>query len=314
MLSRIGGWHLLLVATLLLVGAVGACAGDDDESSASSTGSEAAAKPAAAATSSGSAKVKTAAEEQFEAFPEDGMPQYGGVYRSTVRSSGYENLSFLRNATGDLKRLGSMVYTTLIGWDYKSGRYGFNSVAPNIAKSWETSADGTVWTFKLRDDILWHDGSPLTSADIKFSIDYYVEPPNERPPGSVSYRPYVKSVEAPDAHTVIVTLKAPNPIILQHFATAWSPMLPKKYYDQDPEWFRTHAIGSGGYKWVDSEWKPNISFRIERNEEYWKNGLPYLDAIQFFVIKDIAGQASAFETKRIDVTQRLKPGIGKPTE
>jgi peptide/nickel transport system substrate-binding protein len=291
-------------SVMFLVGILGACAGEDAaEETAPAAAAPAAAAPAEAQTSGSSATkpTSTVAEEQFAVFPEDGMPQYGGQAR--LAGGNYKHLNIFDAIAGGYKHLGAQLYSTLVGWDWASGYTAFKKVGPELAKSWEVSADGTVWTFKLHENVKFHDGTPLTSADVKASLDHYRDPGDAAPPGASSVRPYVESVETPDAYTVVVNLKAPVATILQNLGNSWAPIAAKKDLDKGVDWFRTNANGTGAFKWQADKFEVGSSYAMERNSDYYKEGLPYLDSIQFFALGRGAPLIAAFETKKIeDVT------------
>jgi peptide/nickel transport system substrate-binding protein len=91
-----------------------------------------------------------------------------------------------------------------------------------LAASWEVAPDGLSYTFKLRDNVSFHDGRPLTSEDVKASYERIIDPPA----GVVSLRRAlyqdIKSIETPDATTVVFRMKFPNASMLTHFASPWN--------------------------------------------------------------------------------------------
>src|SRR5262245_15635809 len=133
------------------------------------------------------------------------------------------------------------LYSTLLQID----PYGYPNVIGDLATEWTIAPDGLTYTFKLRQGVRFHDGSPLTSADVKASYDKIIWPP----PGVRSIRqPHyasVASVEAPDASTVVFRLKYPSASLLPNLASPSNVIFPKKYLDKDPNYFKTNAIGSG---------------------------------------------------------------------
>ena len=138
---------------------------------------------------------------------------------------------------------------------------------PYLAKSWTTSADGLSVTFKLRTDAKFHDGKPVTSADVKFSIETQkANHPFKTSLGAVS------GVETPDAHTVVVKLKNPHPALTLAMSTSIVPIIPKHVYGdgQNP---KTHprniknVVGSGAY--ILKEYKRAQYILLERNPNYF---------------------------------------------
>ena len=320
---------ILSGAVALLVGVVGACAGDDDESASQAlqqpaapqqpAAAEAAADPSVPAAATGTTAttevpnvvapqaLSAVARAQFEAFPEDGGPQYGGVLR--VAEGDPTHLSFLENVPATVGEPGGLVHNQLLVWDFQKmySRETY-TVAPGIAKSWDISADGTVWTFPLRDDVLWHDGNPFTCADAKATYDFYLDPGDYGPPGRNYVGPYVATTQCTDPYTLVLTLNAPTGSLLENLAYQWTFLIPKHKLDQEGvEWFRTNMIGTGPFIWSSDQWERGIRWNVTRNPNYWEDGLPYLDGVTAFALADVGSNIAAFQTKRIDVTSSGSP-------
>jgi ABC-type transport system substrate-binding protein len=100
------------------------------------------------------------------------------------------------------------------------------SLVPDLAATWDISADGLTYTFHLRPNVKFHDGTPLTSADVKFSMDYFTTKG-----AMASSFGSVKSIEAPDANTVVVQMSEPNAPFLSNLAWGGSMILPKHLYE-----------------------------------------------------------------------------------
>jgi len=136
------------------------------------------------------------------------------------------------------------LYSTLLQID----PYGYPNVIGDLASEWKISPDGLTYTFKIRSGIRFHDGSPLTSADVKASYDKILFPPE----GVRSIRQHhyssVASVEAPDPTTVVFKLKFPSASLLTNLASPWNVIFPKKYLDKDPNYFKNNVVGSGPFK------------------------------------------------------------------
>ena len=181
-----------------------------------------------------------------------------------------------------------------------------------LAQSWTTAADGKTHTFKLRNDVKWHDGKPFTSADVKFSVEKLISPYHSR--GKV-YWGELDAVDTPDAHTVVFKLKKPVPYFLKAFQPSESPILPKHLLEsidtsdaksvRQAE-FMQKPVGTGPFMF--KEWKKGSHITLERNPNYWKKDRPYLDQVIFRVIPDGAARAIALETGEID----LAPMNGVP--
>ena len=164
---------------------------------------------------------------------------------------------------------------------------------PYLATSWTTSADGKSVTFKLRTDATFHDGKPITSADVKFSIETQkANHPFKTSLGAVS------GVETPDAHTVVVKLKNPHPALLLAMSTSIVPIIPKHVYGdgQNPKTHprnTTNVVGSGAY--ILKEYKRAQYILLERNPNYFLKGRPYMDRIVYKIIRDSSSRVIAME-------------------
>ena len=305
-----------LLAFLFLVAACGGDGDEDDAASTTTTGSsQAAAVPTAAAAMTDTASSEPAmefpssvAEEQYGLEPDEGVPQYGGVLQLSAGEDP-RSLNFLDNVAAGTGGVLQGVYDRLIIWKFEGGDPTWKEIAPGIADSWTVSDDGTQWTFKLREDVVFHDGTPLTSADVKATYDHYVTPGDFRPPARSYVGPFVETVEAPDDYTVVLNLNAPAAVLLQNLSAAWANIVSKKDLDEHGiEWFVTNSNGTGPFKWVPEKWERGVSFELEKHDGYWQDGLPYMDGKRYTIIDSSSLLRAAFETQAIDVTTAASVG------
>jgi peptide/nickel transport system substrate-binding protein len=164
---------------------------------------------------------------------------------------------------------------------------------PYLAKKWEMSPDGLSYTFHLERDVLFHDGKPLTSADVAFSLEMAKK---NHPSGEPALGP-VEKVETPDPYTVVFKLKHPSPVTLIASHPFFLPILPKHIYGEGE--IRKHPanlkpIGSGPFKFV--EWKKGQYIILERFDNFFRRGRPYLDRIIIEFIPDLPARTIALET------------------
>jgi peptide/nickel transport system substrate-binding protein len=135
--------------------------------------------------------------------------------------------------------------------------------------------DGKTYTFKIRTDVKFHDGSPLSAADVAASWHEIIFPR----PGVLSARQnwysVVDSVESPDPTTVVFRLKYATTTFLPSLADPYAFIYPKAILDKDPHWFEQHIMGSGPFKFVSYD--IGQAMKGERNPNYYHKGLPYLD-------------------------------------
>lgn len=194
---------------------------------------------------------------------------------------------------GNVQMMSAKMHDGLIDFDAK-----LNPI-PALAESWVAAPDGKSITFKLRPGVKWHDGKPLTSADVKFTLEKIL--PKFNPQGQAIFSS-LTSVETPNDLTAVIMLKEPAPYLLAGLTGFMSPIIPKHIYDGD-ENPRANAatrapIGSGPFKFV--EWVKGSHVIVERNPDYWDKGRPYLDRIVFKVIPDPATRVVAFENGEVD--------------
>ncbi|MBU1358441.1 MAG: ABC transporter substrate-binding protein [Gammaproteobacteria bacterium] len=148
---------------------------------------------------------------------------------------------------------------------------------PYLAEKWSLSSDGLSLTLNLRKNAVFHDGQPITSADVAFSIMAI----KANHPFNTMLAP-VEKVDTPDAHTAIIRLRTPHPAILLAMSPALCPILPKHIYG-DGQDLKTHprnstnVVGSGPFKLV--EWQPNQRIVLEKFDKFFLEGKPYLDKV-----------------------------------
>lgn len=172
--------------------------------------------------------------------------------------------------------------------------YGFDlKPKASLAEAWAVAEDGKAVTFQLRKDVKFHDGAPFTSADVQFTIMDVLK--KVHPRGINTFRDVV-SVETPNEYTVVFKLSNPAPYLLSALSGFESPMLPKHVFGQGD--IRTHTnanqpIGTGPFKFV--EWRRGELVRLDKNPDYWRKGLPYLDRVVVRFINDESIRTAALE-------------------
>jgi peptide/nickel transport system substrate-binding protein len=171
---------------------------------------------------------------------------------------------------------------------------------PVLAKSWDVSEDGRVYTFHLQEGVKWHDGQDFTADDVIFSAMKFNM---EVAPRLRNVLQGVAECTAPDPHTVRFVLKQPfQPFLLCFDATAL-PIVPKHVFDgtdyrSNPANIR--PVGTGPFRFV--EWQRGNFLRMERFENYWKPGQPYLDGILWRVIPDGQSRRLAIDSGQVLMT------------
>jgi peptide/nickel transport system substrate-binding protein len=227
-------------------------------------------------------------------------PRYGGIMNAALAGDP-PSLDMHQEQTFMVAQPLGPVYNNLIHFD----PHNYPHIVGDLAKSWTASDDALTYTFTLHQGVKFHDGSELRSADVKASWDRIVFPPE----GVVSPRrsnyPMIKSIEAPDPYTVVFQLHYPSPSFLTSLAHPANFIYAKKYLDADPHYYKNQTVGTGPFKLKN--YVRGSLIELERNPDYWKKGLPYLDGIKYFIIKDDGARAKAIRAGRVDVELRFLP-------
>ncbi|AEG61600.1 ABC transporter substrate-binding protein [Desulforamulus ruminis] len=194
-------------------------------------------------------------------------------------------------------------YDRLVKYKTENGK-GSTEVEPMAAQSWEVTPDGKVWTFKLREDIKFHDGSPLNAQAVKFSFDRVLQMAK----GPADYFTTLDSVEAVDEYTVKFTLKEPFPPFLYTLATSPGSIVNPKVMEHEKDgdmasgWLGEHTMGSGAYELV--EWNREQHLKLRAVENYW-GGQPQLKTILAKIVKDPSAQRLQLENGDLDIAEGI---------
>src|SRR5436309_11440278 len=175
-------------------------------------------------------------------------------------------------------------------------------VVPDLAESWTISPDGLVYTLKLRQGVRFHDGSVMTSRDVKASYDKIVFPP----PQTSSYRKgqyrAVEVVEAPDPQSIRFRLKWPEASFLMTLASPYGWIYKADILAKDIRWYEKNVMGTGPFTFVEhvkgSHWIG------KKNPGYWDKGKPYLDGFRAIFISSNSAQVAAIRGERAHIQFR----------
>lgn len=181
-----------------------------------------------------------------------------------------------------------LMYNGLVELDDKSEPKG------ELAASWDVEGEGAVYRFKLRPGVKWHDGRPFTSADVKYSFDEVLLKLHSRTRASVGAA--LEAIEAPDEMTVVFRFKKPYAPFLQQLDVTEAPIIAKHIYEgTDPLTNPANQapVGTGPFK--IASYTKGSEVRMDRNPDYFKEGLPYLDAVVMRVIAKPETQVSSLE-------------------
>lgn len=225
------------------------------------------------------------------------QPQYGGVLRAGMQTDPVGLDPHSTQATSTRNMLEN-VYDTLVMFDSSL------QIVPGLAESWETSEDGLTWTFKLRDGVTFHDGTPLTASDVVFSLNRITDPAIASPrAGDFAV---VESVEAPDDSTVVITLSEPFSPLLSKLAQSLNVIVSEEVATANGNDLNSAVIGTGPFRFV--EYVPQTRLVLEKNEDFWGtdasgNPLPYLDGITFTFYPEPTARTTAIQTGNADFVE-----------
>jgi peptide/nickel transport system substrate-binding protein len=209
------------------------------------------------------------------------------------------SMSLLEEATGAALRPMMGVFNNLVMFDQHVAQNSPQSIVPDLATSWAWSEDGKELTFPLRQGVKWHEDKPFTAADVKCTWDLLMGVGSEKlrvNPRKTWYL-NIDRVTTNGDYEVTFHLKRPQPALLSLLASGWSPVYPCHVW---PAEMRRRPIGTGPFKFV--EFKPNEVVRTTRNPDYWKPGRPYLDGIEWHIIKDLATRNLTFIAGTFDIS------------
>src|SRR5919204_5197780 len=221
-----------------------------------------------------------------------GSPKKGGTL-VLARAGEVTNLDPHKVPAFTSARVFELVYSYLMRLDENLG------VQPDLAEGMPTtSSDGKQVTVKIRSGVKFHNGDPLTSADVKYTFDRIIEPKNAAV--ARSFFGDVDNITAPDESTVVFNLKTPNAALIAYMAHPNTGIVSKKIGETNTDLSKKEtAIGSGPFKLA--EWVPDNYMRFEANKSYYVEGQPYVDGIRINVVPDESGLAAALRTKAADL-------------
>src|ERR1700736_3468637 len=191
------------------------------------------------------------------------------------------------------------VFNNLVMFDQHVKQNSLAAVVPDLATGWSWNEEGTALTFPLRQGVKWHDGKPFTANDAKCTWDLISGKASDKlrvNPRKSWYR-NLEQVTTNGDYEVTFHLKRPQPAFLTTLASGYAPVYPCHVPARD---MRSHPIGTGPFKFV--EFKPNESIRLVRNPEYWKKGRPYLDGIDYTIIRNPSTAILALAAGKFDRT------------
>ena len=229
---------------------------------------------------------------------QDAPVRGGTLVVAIVSDPGHLNPAI--TTSGATHAASELLYNGLVGRDERG------DPVPELAESWQVEQGGTVYRFRLRDGVKWHDGRPFTASDVKFTFEEVLLKFHARTRASMGG--LLAGIEAPDDRTVVFRFKqAYAPLLYQLDATE-APIIARHVYQgTDPQTnpANTNPVGTGSFKFVS--YAKGSEIRLARNPAYFKPGLPYPDGLVMRVIPDLSVQVLALENGEVDFLWEL-PG------
>lgn len=236
---------------------------------------------------------------------ESGEPTRGGVITLAITNTSASET--LDPATVDVTSeyaLFGLLYNTLTNLNYRDW-----SLTPGLAESWEPNADLTEWQFKLRRGVTFHDGKPLTAKDVVWTLRRILD----TAVGSSAYTRAAKTmvpngIKAVDDSTVLISLAQPDSLLPIFLARPHLSIVKEGV----ERFSAATSIGTGPFKL--KSWEAATSWEVERNPDYWENGLPYLDGVRQVINTESAARVQGVKAGDFDLAEEVDFASAKPLE
>jgi peptide/nickel transport system substrate-binding protein len=166
----------------------------------------------------------------------------------------------------------------------------------DLAESWTVAKDGLTYTFKLRQGVKFHDGSAMTSKDVKASYDKIIFPPQGVGSSRKGQYRAVEVVEAPDPQTVRFRLKYPESSFLLALSSPYNFIYQADILAKDIHWYEKNVMGTGPFKFVEHVKGSHVVGK--KNPDYWDKGKPYLDGYRAVFVSSSSAQVAMIRGER----------------
>lgn len=183
------------------------------------------------------------------------------------------------------------------------------TIQPGLAKSWEPSEDGLTYTFQLQEGVKFHDGTDFNAEAVVKNFERWKAGGEKHPYYSSQFvlgdKQVIESVTAEGDYTVVFKLSQPQAPFLKNLAMSPFAIASPTAFEANEEGLSTNPVGTGPFKFVD--WKRNDSITIEKNPDYYIDGLPKLEKVIYRAIPENATRLNSLNTGEIDVADGLSP-------
>jgi peptide/nickel transport system substrate-binding protein len=191
-------------------------------------------------------------------------------------------------------------------FDNLVARHPDGKLYPALATEWRLEGQ-TTWRFKIRQGVRWHTGDPFTAADAKWSIERTYDPAHKTRVSTVFTT--VDRIEVPDAATLVVHTKKPDPLLPARLAFYGGQIVSRKYFEQvGADGFRSRPMGTGPVRFVS--WTKDDRVVLEANPDYW-GGKPDFDRLIVRAVPEMASRVAALLKGEVDIITQLPPDQGE---
>ncbi|MBV9828104.1 MAG: ABC transporter substrate-binding protein [Alphaproteobacteria bacterium] len=235
----------------------------------------------------------------------DETPKHGGTLTYLIPADAPPSFDAHREGTYATLHATAPFYSVLIRINPDNPASTSDFVCDLCTEMPQPTEDGKTYTFKIRDGVKFHDGSPLTSADVAASWQEIIKPPPGKTSARESFYVMVDSVTAPDPHTVVFRLKFATAAFVPALADPFAYIYEKAILDREPHWYEKNIMGSGPFKFVSYD--AGQSIKGERNPDYYQQGEPYLDGFVGVFAPKLATRVDAIRADRAAMEFRSMP-------
>ena len=317
-------WLLAIAALALVAAACGEDAEPAEPTAAPATAAPTTAAPttaAPAATAAADAPTTTAAPTETPTTSEPPPPPTDPTTTTTEpgteirRGGSLDTFTYGDPGGFDLHLIYSRsghfavpVFNNLVTFSLLEADASVDNLVGDLATSWSVTDDGLEYTFTLVDGVTWHDGEAFDADDVVYSINKMADPDRS---ALASTFGAVAGVEKVDSHTVKVTLSAPSPSFLLQLGGPYAVMQAEHLAGTDGT-STDFLVGTG--PWIFNNYQEGVSLEFERNPNYYKEGLPYIDTYTRFILGDgvepfLSGRLDISQANTLDEIDQIKEAI-----
>ncbi|MDA1096645.1 MAG: ABC transporter substrate-binding protein, partial [Chloroflexi bacterium] len=229
-----------------------------------------------------------AAAASMSGIPLDPAAKYGGILELAVTGFG-PSFSPWEERSGGTGAVVDPISNHIVqnqswGTPEDIATSSWFTLQPDLATSWEQSADGLSWAFHFRDDVKWSDGVAFTCADAKWSLDSIRTGEGLKRSPAATHFLAVNTINCTDDRTMVINLKQPKASLLTVVGLPFNQIRPKHVYENNFDVLREQppTVGTGPFKIAD--FVPGEKIRFERRADYWNSPFPYLDGISLQIL------------------------------